>query len=186
MATNTKAFIGLNTVTELAKQSSVDDCFQSVSEGKSLIASAITDKGVSTSSTATFQTMANNISSISQLDTSDATATGGQILSGYTAYARGQKIIGTMQSGDVLNGLRGVYQRVDVDSWNNTAYVNTSGAPQIVVISDNLWERNLGHVVVAYGDGAQNWQVTFEANRVKLYWPETWGWKNCLICVFYK
>ena len=120
------------------------------------------------------------------VDTSDATATGGQILSGYTAYARGQKIIGTMQSGDVLNGLRGVYQRVDVDSWNNTAYVNTSGAPQIVVISDNLWERNLGHVVVAYGDGAQNWQVTFEANRVKLYWPETWGWKNCLICVFYK
>ena len=38
----------------------------SVSEGKSLIASAITDKGVSTASSATFQTMANNIRSINQ------------------------------------------------------------------------------------------------------------------------
>ena len=36
----------------------------SVSNGKSLIASAITGKGVSTSSSATFQTMANNISSL--------------------------------------------------------------------------------------------------------------------------
>ena len=36
----------------------------SVSNGKSLIASAITGKGVSTASNATFQTMANNISSL--------------------------------------------------------------------------------------------------------------------------
>ena len=36
----------------------------SVSNGKSLIASAITDKGVSTASNATFQIMANNISNI--------------------------------------------------------------------------------------------------------------------------
>ena len=39
----------------------IDNLKTSVSEGKSLIASAITDKGVSTSSTATFQTMADNI-----------------------------------------------------------------------------------------------------------------------------
>ena len=38
----------------------------SVSNGKSLIASAITDKGVSTASSATFQNMANNIRSINQ------------------------------------------------------------------------------------------------------------------------
>ncbi len=42
----------------------------SVSNGKSLIASAITDKGVSTASDATFQTMADNISS---LDVNDPT-----------------------------------------------------------------------------------------------------------------
>ena len=41
-----------------------DQLFQSVSNGKSLIASAITGKGVSTASDATFQQMATNIGSI--------------------------------------------------------------------------------------------------------------------------
>lgn len=42
----------------------VDSCFQSVSDGKELIADAITDKGVTTSATDTFQTMATNIGNI--------------------------------------------------------------------------------------------------------------------------
>ena len=50
-----------------ATASDMNSCFQSVSEGKSAIASAITDKGVSTASDATFQTMANNISLIETL-----------------------------------------------------------------------------------------------------------------------
>ena len=41
--------------------------FQSVSDGKALVASAITDKGVQTASDATFQTMADNIAEISIL-----------------------------------------------------------------------------------------------------------------------
>ena len=49
---------------ELAKQSDVDSLKSSVSSGKAQIASAITDKGVSTSSTASFSTMANNIKKI--------------------------------------------------------------------------------------------------------------------------
>lgn len=44
--------------------SEINSLKSSVSNGKSLIASAITGKGVSTASNATFQTMANNISSI--------------------------------------------------------------------------------------------------------------------------
>jgi hypothetical protein len=40
-------------------------CFQSVSNGKSLIAAAITDKGVTTAADATFEVMANNVLSIS-------------------------------------------------------------------------------------------------------------------------
>ena len=42
----------------------INELKTSVSNGKSLIASAITDKGVSTASNATFQTMSNNIRSI--------------------------------------------------------------------------------------------------------------------------
>lgn len=44
---------------------SINEVFQNVSNGKQLIATAITDKGVNTSSDDTFQTMAINISKIS-------------------------------------------------------------------------------------------------------------------------
>lgn len=45
--------------------STVESLKSSVSNGKGLVASAITDKGVSTSNDATFETMANNIKNIS-------------------------------------------------------------------------------------------------------------------------
>lgn len=51
----------------------LDEVFQSVSNGKELLADAITDKGVETSADDTFETMANNILSISggsDIDTS--------------------------------------------------------------------------------------------------------------------
>ena len=44
----------------------INDLKSSVSNGKSAVASAITDKGVSTSATASFDTMASNIRSINQ------------------------------------------------------------------------------------------------------------------------
>ena len=49
-----------------ATTAQLDEVKTSVSNGKSLIASAITDKGVSTASDATFQTMSNNIRKINQ------------------------------------------------------------------------------------------------------------------------
>ena len=48
-----------------ALESEVNECFQSVSDGKAAVASAITDKGVTTASDATFATMATNIGKIS-------------------------------------------------------------------------------------------------------------------------
>ena len=45
-------------------QEAIDQLFTSVSNGKSLVAGAITDKGISTSANATFQQMATNIGQI--------------------------------------------------------------------------------------------------------------------------
>ena len=49
---------------KIATQKDLDDLFQSVSDGKTLVANAITGKGVSTATNATFATMASNISKI--------------------------------------------------------------------------------------------------------------------------
>ena len=49
---------------ELATMDKVDELFQYVSDGKTSVANAITDKGVSTSTTATFAMMATNIGKI--------------------------------------------------------------------------------------------------------------------------
>ncbi len=50
-------------------QTNVEEVFQSVSSGKEIIASAITDKGVETDAKATFSTMAQNIIDIPTGDT---------------------------------------------------------------------------------------------------------------------
>lgn len=51
-------------LSEKAVKTELDKLFQSVSDGKTLVASAITDKGVDTLATDTFQTMADNIGKI--------------------------------------------------------------------------------------------------------------------------
>lgn len=85
----------------------------SVSDGKTKVANAITGKGVSTATNASFDTMATNIGNISTgTDTSDATLTSGsQMLKGYTAYARGAKYTGTIKNRGELNwsGVNTVY-----------------------------------------------------------------------------
>lgn len=58
----------------------INDCFQSVSNGKALVASAITDKGIETDANATFETMANNI-----IDISTGIGTNWTLLQTYTS-----------------------------------------------------------------------------------------------------
>lgn len=84
----------------------VNDLFTSVSNGKSLIAGAITDKGVTTSATDSYSTMATNIRSIKTagdieidpnfVNTADGNATENDIRLGKIAYVKGQKVYGAL------------------------------------------------------------------------------------------
>ena len=61
---NTGKLTDLNTTEKSSIVGAINEVFQNASNGKTLIANAITGKGVSTSNTDTFQTMATNINSI--------------------------------------------------------------------------------------------------------------------------
>lgn len=73
----------------------IEDLKKTVSDGKSAIASAITDAGVSTASDASFATMSSNIATVR----TDTTYTDkSHIIYGETAYVQGKKVTGTMPS----------------------------------------------------------------------------------------
>ena len=76
----------------------MNELFISVSNGKAIVAAAITGKGVETASDASFKTMADNINAILTFTegTTGGTATAADIAYGKTAYARGQLLVGTL------------------------------------------------------------------------------------------
>lgn len=113
----------------------MNELFQSVSNGKSQIAGAITDKGVPTSASDSFSTMANNISQIKTgsggggtpiipegyYDTSDATATAEDIRSGKVAYGKDGYMIGTLNPSSGIDTSNATATAEDI-AYGKTAY----------------------------------------------------------------
>ena len=101
---------------------------ESVADGKALIASAITSKGISTSSTASFSTMSSNIANIS---TSSGNATAAQVLSGRTfSNASGIGLTGTMTNRGAWTGATTGNGNVTIPAGyhNGNGYISGAGA----------------------------------------------------------
>lgn len=123
----------------------IDDLKSSVSNGKGLIASAITDKGVTTAQDATFAQMAENIGQISTgTDTSDATATAGDILAPKTAYTASGKVTGRIPSLAAQTITPGT-------SAKNIASGQYLSGPQTIAGDPNLTSANIKKGVSIFG-----------------------------------
>ena len=90
---------------------------------KKIIATAITNEGVTTAETDTAETMAENISKILQKRTENATATAEDIAEGKTAWVNGEEIIGiggNFANVHVYYGSQGMPNDQLNGSWNIT------------------------------------------------------------------
>jgi len=126
-------------------QEALDGLKSSVSNGKSLIASAITDKGVATAQDATFAQMAENIGEIStRSDTADATATSFDILAGKTAYTAAGKVEGVIPTLAAQTIVPGTADK----TISNGQYL---GGTQTVKGDANLTSSNIKKGVTLFG-----------------------------------
>lgn len=93
--------------------------FTSVSSGKASLASALTDKGVTTDAMATFSTLTDNIKGIG----TNANAISSSILTGYTAYVDNKYITGSMTNQGAVTAALNCGQSYSIPS----GYHNGSG-----------------------------------------------------------
>ncbi len=130
-------------------ESALEGLFTSVSDGKALVASAITDKGVETPPDATFSQMAENIGAITTgSSTEDATATPGDILAPKTAYVAGGKVEGIIPT---------LYGRTITPGTADQTIAGGQylGGTQVIKGDTNLVSANIRKGITLFGvDGA--------------------------------
>lgn len=98
--------------------------------------------------------MAEAIEDLSVLDTSDATATSAQLLSGYTAYAKGQKISGNIQQLSSISG-SGTPERSGTNilvsgESVSTGFISGTTPITLTVPGNALGNANTGNVLSGY------------------------------------
>ena len=98
--------------------------------------------------------MVEAIEDLSVLDTSDATATSAQLLSGYTAYAKGQKISGNIQQLSSISGggtpeRSGTNILVSGESVS-TGFISGTTPITLTVPGNALGNANTGNVLSGY------------------------------------
>lgn len=132
-----------------------EECFQSVSNGKALVASAITGKGVTTASDAAFSTMANNINNIKDVaNNTPGTAVASVLTKGYTAWVNGVKITGTRPA--PVKSLSGSFT---IDMSKGQTYTGTITFPS----SFDSTPANISINCESSGDGAGGYWIQVTA-----------------------
>lgn len=157
-------FVELNT-TDKTIIGAINEVFQSASNGKSLIANAITGKGIATSSDSTFQTMATNISNINNIDNAVVKIKGIT----YRLNKVNDEIIATKIAGmeDLLEGRILLWSddfegtEVDLNTWTfddrdkYNALVNSWTGGAVTTVSDSI--LNIKAVKQKHGSYSAEW-----------------------------
>ena len=162
----------------------------SVSNGKSAIASAITDKGISTSSSDTFNTMATNIRNIS-FDFSGANVTVDDLPAGVYAWDAsgtliGREIIPGEYGSDVISGTltKGSFVRFDGIDW---IVANVSGNTYTLMLKKMTETTTFGSSINYSGSTIASKCSTFQnamsANALSVVNSKTVRWATAKVWI---
>lgn len=171
--TNAKAYVGdKNTLLTTAKATvvaAVNELFTNVSDGKNLIAAAITGKGVSASGSDTFPVLAGKIGDI-PAGGEYGTATAAQVLSGYTIGTESGIVAGnipskgaatitpgttnqTIAAGQYLSGVQTVVGDANLSPANIKSGVNIFGVSG--ALSSNSI-KSIQHITITLSTGVNS------------------------------